>query len=70
MAWTFPIFPPKSSSAGCNACGRADCWSTNPRCPFFGRQRFHDPGAQLGDNVPQMSQTNIRISANGVLQMT
>eukprot|EP00973_Karenia_brevis_P094762 12424086-Karenia_brevis.AAC.1 len=63
MAWTFPIFPPTSSPVGYNACGRSDCWSTNPRCPFFARQRFQDPDARLGDNVPHMSQTHIRICA-------
>eukprot|EP00973_Karenia_brevis_P023381 3218821-Karenia_brevis.AAC.1 len=69
MAWALPIFPPTSSSVGCNACGRSECWSRNPRCPFFGRQRFQDPDAQLGDNVPHLSQADIRIFANDVLQM-
>eukprot|EP00973_Karenia_brevis_P058550 8154673-Karenia_brevis.AAC.1 len=70
MALAFPIFPPKSLSVGCNACGRSHCWTTNPMCPFFNRQRLNDPDAQLEDNVPHMTQTSIKIIADGVLQPT
>eukprot|EP00973_Karenia_brevis_P033931 4682611-Karenia_brevis.AAC.1 len=57
-----------SLSVGCNACGRSDCWTTNPKCLFFNRQRVVHADAQMGDNVPHMKQTNIAIFANKVLQ--
>ena len=56
----------------CDRLGHVD--ETSPECPFFGRRRGEldwapqHADAALGDAVPHMSETNIRIFADGVEQ--
>ena len=59
----------------CANCGKAGHASNSDRqCPYFGRARGdipwaqHHPDAALGDNVPHVSETRIRIVADGVEQ--
>eukprot|EP00973_Karenia_brevis_P050152 6958660-Karenia_brevis.AAC.1 len=41
------------------------CWGECPRCVFFGRERLPDADAPLGDTVPHIRQTAIKIYCNG-----
>ena len=50
---------------GCHACGTVGCWTTNSVCAFYNRHREHHQDADVGDNVPHMSQTCIEILKDG-----
>ena len=50
---------------GCHACGLPGCWNTSERCTFIGGRREVHIDAQMGDSVPHVSQTCIRVFANG-----
>ena len=46
-------------------CSRCDqVGHATPDCPFYSRDREAHADAQIGDNVPHMSQVQITISAN------
>ena len=65
-----------NNTVRCANCGRAGHASnSDPQCPFFGRARgelqwaSQHPDTALGDNVPHISETRIRILADNVEQM-
>ena len=55
---------------GCHACDGKGCWRKNRTCRFFGRQRERHGDAGLGDTVPHMRETNIRVFADGIEQQS
>ena len=51
--------------AQCTRCG--DVGHDAEHCPFFRRAREAHADAQMGDNVPNMNQTNITICVDGAI---
>ena len=57
------------ASECCASCGRVNCSTDNPHCPFYGRRREPHADAQLGDNVPHMRQMAIEFDADGTVEV-
>ena len=46
---------------GCGACGTIGCWTQSPTCLFRGQNRSVHIDANLGPDVPHMSQISVRV---------
>ena len=50
---------------GCGACGTIGCWTQSPTCLFRGQSRSTHIDANLGPDVPHMSQISVQVFIDG-----